>query len=153
MDLKKIYRQSNLAIQELSYTCGPTSLLNVLRLKGDDSYTERQLAELCKSNRKDGTTHEGLVDGAQKAGLKVVEHKENAELKDIERNVDAGAYVIVNYFDAWTGYGHYSVITEYDSKSYYIRDCFFGLFRMEKRILDKWWYGRDGIKRWYLAVK
>ena len=153
MDIKKIYQQNNLVIQKEEYTCGPTSLLNVLRDKGDSSYTELEVAKLCNSNMKDGSLHKGMLKGAKAIGLKVVEHKEHADIKDIERNIDDGNYVIVNYFDAFTGYGHYGVITEYDDKALYLRDCFFGLFRMEKKIFKKWWYGRDGIQQWYVAVK
>src|SRR5690242_13155748 len=92
MKIKDIYSKEGLVIQQLSYTCGPTSLLNALKLKGETSLTERDLAKLCSSNKKDGTTHPGLIEGAAKAGLKVGEHKDKASIKDVERNIDNGAF-------------------------------------------------------------
>lgn len=157
MSVKKILADNDVAIQETSYTCGPTALLNVLHLKNDFSRTEEELAKICKAKPGMGTNNENLAKAAQEIGLEVIEVKSDAEVSDIERNIDAGAYVIMCYANAFSGNGHYTVITDYDKRAIYCRDSNFGLLRFSKEYLDRFWHGqRDastGSNRWYLAVK
>ena len=157
MGVKKILSDNNVNIQEKPYTCGPVALLNVLQLKGDFSRTEDELAEICEAKLGIGTTNENLVRAAKEVGLEVIEAKSDSEIEDIERNVDNGACVIICYSNAFSGNGHYTVITDYDKRAIYCRDSAFGLFRFSKEYLEKFWHGqRDASinsNRWYLAIK
>lgn len=129
-------------------------MLNILRLKGDDSYTEEELAKICHARPVKGTANADLVKAAKQVGLKLVEVKKNAAIADIERNLDAGAFVIINYFEAFSEGGHYSIVTDYDETALYIADCYDGFLRIEKKYFPKWWHNSDkSIRGWYMAIK
>ncbi len=157
MSVKKLLSDNNVSIQETTYTCGPTALLNILHLKNKFSLNEAELAKTCEAKPGIGTSNENLVKAAQKIGLEVIEVKSPAEISDIERNIDNGAYVIICYANAFSGNGHYTVVTDYDKNAIYCRDSNFGLFRFRKEYLDKFWYGQKdasvGSNRWYMAIK
>lgn len=153
MKIKQLYADNDLNIQEGEYTCGPVTLLNVLRLKGDPSYTEEELAKICNSNPEHGTLNTDLVRVAKEIGIEVLEAKEGGTITDIEHCIDKGAYVIVCYQHLYAEDGHYSVITEYDDVSFYFRDCSQGFFRLKKKYLPKAWYGSSGSQQWFAAVK
>jgi predicted double-glycine peptidase len=154
MNVKDIFAQNGLAIQQESYTCGPTSLLNILRLKGDVSHSEPELSKICKAKPGIGTSHEDLVKAAQQVGLELAEQKSDASIEDLERGIDAGAYVIVNYFHVYSGEGHYGLVTEYDDEALYFRDCSCGFFRIKKKFFKNFWYGdAESSKQWYAAFK
>lgn len=157
MDVKDIFSDNKLAIQEASYTCGPVALLNALHLKNDFSRNEDELAQICKAKPGIGTTNENLVKAAQAVGFTVVEEKSDASVEDIERNIDSGSYVIICYANAFSGNGHYTLVTKYDDRALYCRDSAFGLFRFSKEYLINFWHGqRDastGSNHWYMAIK
>jgi predicted double-glycine peptidase len=154
MNIKKIYADNGLAFQEAEYTCGPVTLLNVLRLKGDFSRSEEELSKLCKAQPKIGTTEEDMVKAAKALGLKVAEEKQDADTSDIEKHIDNGDFVIVCYFHAFSGEGHYALVSEYDEKAFYLRDCSLGFPRLKKKYFKRYWYNSDkSIYGWLLAVK
>jgi predicted double-glycine peptidase len=154
VNIRNIYKDNNLAIQSTSYTCGPASLLNVLNLKGEHQITEKYLTRVCGSTPQTGTSNEGLVNGARKASLEVIEVKDDADLGDIERNLDNGNFIIVNYLNAFSGNGHYSLVSEIDDEALYLKDCALGLLRLRKDLFEKHWHNGDkSIYRWYIALK
>lgn len=153
MNVKDIFVQNGLLIQEKPYTCGPSTLQNVLKLKGNDSYTEDELAKLCEANPEVGTTNQNMVKVAKAVGLKVVEERANSKVIDLENHLDAGNHVIVCYLNAFSGNGHYGFITEHDDLAFYFRDCDHGLFRLEKKEFKNFWYGKDGNKQWFMAIE
>jgi predicted double-glycine peptidase len=157
MDIKRIFSDQNLVIQETSYTCGPVALLNALHLRNDFSHTEKELAEICEAKPGIGTSNKNLVKAAKAIGLVVVEEKSNAGVEDIERNIDDGAYVVMCYANAYSGNGHYTLVTGYDDRAIYCRDSGFGLFRFSKEYLENFWHGQKdaskGSNRWYMAIK
>ena len=153
MNIKDIYAQNGLAIQKADYTCGPVSLLNVLRMKGDTSHSEEEVAKLCKAKPGSGTDNKALVNAAKELGLNIIEEKKDASIDDLERNIDAGSYVIVNYFEAFSQDGHFSIVTNYDNRSLYIADCYDGLLRIEKKYFKNWWHNSDKtLHGWYVAL-
>jgi predicted double-glycine peptidase len=157
MNVKDLFSDNGLVIQQTSFTCGPVALLNALHLKGDFSRTEEELSKLCDAKAKFGTTEENLVKAARTVGLELVEEKSNATVEDIQRNIDNGAYVIICYTNAFSGNGHYTCVTEYDDRALYCRDPALGLLRLSKEYLPKFWHGSmdasRGSNRWYMAVK
>lgn len=157
MNVKDIFSNNQVAIQQTSYTCGPTALLNVLHLKDDFSRSEEELAKICEAKPGVGTTNENLIKAARAVGLNVIEEKSGASVEDIERNLDNGAYVIICYANAFSGNGHYTLVTGYDDRAIYCRDSNFGLLRFSKEYLKDFWHGqRDastGSNRWYMAIE
>ncbi|MDB5186784.1 MAG: hypothetical protein JWM07_256 [Candidatus Saccharibacteria bacterium] len=149
--------------QELLYSCGPTTLLNGMRLlRGDYSETEVGLAELCGAQPDIGITDEDIValTGHERVGLEVLETKYDAELTDIKRCVDEAKskgenpYVIINYFHAFAGEGHYAAVVDYDDKAVYIMDCSLGYLRLRKEYFKAHWHSTDKSTRgWYAAVR
>lgn len=157
MDTQNILSNNNVSIQVAPYTCGPVALLNALQLKGDFSQTEDSLALMCKAKLGIGTTNENLINAAEEVGFRIIESKAEATVDDIQRNLDTGAKIIICYTNAYSGNGHYTLVTDYDDRALYCRDSAFGLFRFSKEHLDKFWHGSDdaskGSQRWYLAIK
>jgi predicted double-glycine peptidase len=153
MKIKRLFADNNLIIQQKSYTCGPVSLLNVLRLKGDSSYSEDEQAELCEAKQGVGTSHANLVKVARSIGLEVIAEKEQATIADLEQSLDKGHYVIVNYLYLYSDEGHYGLITEYDDEAFYFRDCSYGFIRLHKSDFDNaWWNQKKTIHGWFMAI-
>jgi predicted double-glycine peptidase len=156
MRVRDIILKNNLVIQVGRSTCGPCSLLNVLRLKGDMSGTEDEFAKICKTRDGIGTSNADMIEAAKQVGLDVLETKAGGTAADVKRHIDAGAYVIVNYFHTFSGNGHYAVITDYDDNAFYLADCSLGFLRLRDEYFLKYWYGHDPgseSKKWFLAVK
>lgn len=151
---KETYAKQHLCIQQESFSCGPVAILNALHLKDDFSRSEEELIKLCDAKPGIGTPNEKLVEVARQVGLDVVEEKDQASLKDIERHVDNGVAVIACYKNAFSGNGHYTVITQYDDEALYCRDSAFGLFRIGKdKFLKHWFNPKEMTARWFLAVR
>jgi ABC-type bacteriocin/lantibiotic exporter with double-glycine peptidase domain len=158
MNVKDIFADNHLVIQQGQSNCGPAALLNVLHLKNDFSHTEDELAQLCDAKVGYGTTPENLVKAAQKLGIEVVEEKSNASLEDIKRNLDKGAYVIILSAATFSGNSHYTCITQYDDQALYCRDSAYGFLRLDIEYLGKLWHGVEhdasrGSQQWFMAVK
>ena len=155
ISVKEIYKKYNLHIQELPYSCGAVSLLNILHLKGSFDHTEESLVELCNARPGVGTDQPDLVTAVQALELlEVVEEKYGANLDDIRRHVDAGYYVIVNYSAGFSDSGHFAVVIEYDENAFYLFDSSYGFLRLENNGLESRWYNSDKtIKKWLLAIK
>jgi hypothetical protein len=65
MNVKDIFDDNHVVIQQGQSNCGPAALLNVLHLKGDFSHTEEELAQLCDAKVDYGTTPDNLVKAAK----------------------------------------------------------------------------------------
>lgn len=154
MRVKDIIQKYNLVIQVGYSTCGPCSLLNVLRLKGDMSGTEDEFAAICNTKDGIGTSNDDMVRSAKQIGLEVIETKAEGTTEDIERLIDQGAYIIVNYLHAFAEDGHYGVVTDYDDSAFYLADCSLGFLRLRREYFLKYWYdSKQAVNHWYLAVK
>jgi predicted double-glycine peptidase len=154
-------KQSGIHLQETSYTCGPASILNALRLTGCPELSEATLAAMCDTRHGVGTTNEALHVGCHRAGLHIVEAGRNATVEKLKPHLRAvddltlpvqPRVVIVNYC-AFTPNGHYSVVTQYDDRAIYLADCSFGPLRLEfDEFAANWHDHTKTIHGWYLAV-
>lgn len=152
--IKDIYAKCGLHIQVGQSNCGPASLLNALRLRGDKRYSEDELAKLCNCRVGIGTDHEDLVKTAKKIGLEVATVKRDATLDDLRRCLDDGYYALINYTPTVSSKGHYSLAVEYDDEAFYIWDCGYGLIMMDNAGLEACWHSGDKkVWRWFMAVK
>ena len=154
MNIKQIYADNKVHLQQTSYTCGPSSLLNALRLRGDDSWDEPRLARLCRAREEVGTDNDDLVRAARKVGLAVIEAKADATIAEVEAHLDRGHLVIVNYRHAFNGAGHFGLVVDHDRQAFYLADSSLGLVRLKKVDLKSNWQSRDGsVRHWLLALK
>ena len=152
MSIKQIYRTHKLRLQQLDYTCGPVSLLNVLAAKGQTGHGERELAALCKARPDFGTSNADLVKAAEHLGLEILEAADRADISRLEAYLDKNAYVIVCYISLGGG-GHYSIVKEHDAQALYLLDCSYGLIRIEKATFLKCWRNKqEPAERWFMAI-
>lgn len=141
-------------MQQLSYSCGPCSILNILHQKGNFEHSERSLVRLCNAKPGIGSANDDVINTCKLVGLKIVQTAENASIHDIEVQLDANSYVIVNYFQVFSGEGHYAVIADHDNNAFYLMDSSLGLLRLRKEYFKKYWHNSDkSIYGWYVAVK
>jgi len=115
--------------------CGPASLKIVLAYHGVEK-TEQEVASLCGTKKSLGTDDKGLKKAAESLGFKV-KIKNKSTFSDIERWLDRGVPVIVNWFtrgridyaDSVVADGHYSVVAGLDDTYIYLQDPELGTIR------------------------
>ncbi len=108
--------------------CGPASLKIVLDYYGVNK-TEKELAQLTGWVSGLGIDDVGIVKVAKSLGLKV-EIKNESSFADIERWLNKGVPVIVDWFtrgrrgydDSVMADGHYSVVVGLDDEYIYLQD-------------------------------
>lgn len=158
--VKEIYNKVGLHLQQTSYTCGPASLINALALTGLPARDEKEVAELCQAKAGVGTKQDQLVQVAKEIGLTVNSYGADHKISDLERLLDQGCLVIINYISPPSGIGHYGVVVEHDTDVSKDREAFFlfdpasGLFRIGKDHLAKHWFNDEKtIAGWLLALE
>jgi len=129
------------AFQETLYYsyCGPATLKILFSYYGIDK-TEKELAKMAGWNKVLGIDDRGMKKVAEKLGFKV-KIKNNSSYKDIQKWLDKGVPVIVNWFtrgrndypESETADGHYSVAVGLDDKFVYLQDPEIGKMRKIKR--------------------
>lgn len=150
-DMKKM-----LAVQPFQETlhagmCGPASLKIVLTYYGVEK-EEMELAQMCRTNRDDGTRDQDIKRVAEDLGFRV-EIKNESDFCDIERWLDRGVPVIVDWFtrgrrdytDAAVADGHYSVVCGMDASCIYLQDPEIGGIRkVDKEDFMTVWFDFSG---------
>jgi predicted double-glycine peptidase len=137
--------------------CGPASLKMVLAYYGVDK-TEEELAKLCGTNLKLGTSDESIKHAAESLGFKV-EIKNNSTFDDIRSWLDKKVPVIVNWFtrgridypDSEVPDGHLSVVVGLDDEYIYLQDPEIGnLRKITRDDFMKVWFDFTGeyINSW-----
>ena len=119
--------------------CGPASLKILLSYYGVDK-TEKELAEMSGWNKDLGIDDKGIKKVAEALGFKV-KIKNNSSYSDIQKWLDKGVPVIVNWFtsgrndypESETADGHYSVVAGLDDRFIYLQDPELGKMRKIKR--------------------
>lgn len=111
------------------YDCGAKALEAVLTYYGFDT-NEEKIIKLAGTNKRSGTTINGMTKTLEKFKLKF--HEGEFELGKIKRQIDGGHPVIL-ILQAWTekkkidwekdwGDGHYVVAIGYDKNKLYFED-------------------------------
>lgn len=142
--------------------CGPASLKIVLGYYGMEK-TEKDLAKLCGAKKDLGIDDQGIKKVAENLGFKV-QIKNNSSFKDIEKWLEHGVPVIVDWFtrgrmdyaDSNVADGHYSVVTGLDEKCIYLQDPEIGKIRKLNRedFMTVWFdFTRKHIKADELIIR
>jgi len=119
--------------------CGPATLKILLNYYGIEK-SERELANMSGWDKDLGIDDKGIRRAAESLGLKV-EIKNNSNYKDIQKWLDKGIPVIINWFtrgrndypESETADGHYSVVAGLDNRFIYLQDPEIGRMRKIKR--------------------
>ncbi len=119
--------------------CGPATLKILLNYYGIEK-SERELANMSGWDKDLGIDDKGIRRAAESLGFKV-EIKNNSSYKDIQKWLDKGIPVIVNWFtrgrndypESETADGHYSVVAGLDNRFIYLQDPEIGKMRKIKR--------------------
>lgn len=131
--------------------CGPASLKIVLDYYGVQR-NEREIAERCGRDKNLGINDMAIKRAARFYGLDV-EIKNKASFADIQRWLNKGVPVIVNWFtrgrsdynDSEVSDGHYSVVMGLDSKNIYLQDPEIGAMRtIRKNDFLRVWFDFTG---------
>lgn len=149
--------------------CGPASLKMVLDYYGIKK-SESDLARLCRAYKTNGVEAEDIERAAEGLGLKAV-IKNKANFSDIQKYLDKGVPVIVDWFtggrndypDSEVADGHYSVVVGLDKKHIYLQDPEIGRIRkIERNDFLKVWFDfkgdymkspKDLVLRTIIAIK
>ena len=119
--------------------CGPASLKIVLAYYGIEK-EEMELARLCGTDAKLGTSNENIRKVAQDLGFKA-EMQNESSFEDIEKWLEKDVPVIVDWFtrgrndydDGRVADGHYSVVCGLDNECIYLQDPEIGKIRKIQR--------------------
>ncbi len=148
--------------------CGPASLKMVLGYWNSEQ-TEEEVALRCKRDPELGTDDAHLKEAAESYGFKV-EIENNASFDSIQRWLERGIPVIVNWFtrgrtdyeDEDVADGHYSVVVGLDASNIYLQDPETGGLRtLDREDFMRVWFDfkpayitswRDMIIRQLIAV-
>lgn len=112
-------------------TCGPASLRMVFAYYGT-YLSEKDIAEVCNHTYELGCQGEDMVCAAESLGFNVY-LKNNSSISDIERLINAGVPVIVDWFCGDPPEGHSSVVIGIDEKNLYILDPYLEEMRVVSR--------------------
>jgi ABC-type bacteriocin/lantibiotic exporter with double-glycine peptidase domain len=125
-------------------------------------YTEHKLEKLLKTDINDGTPIKPMISFFKRKKFKLKQGK--FTIKDLKKYIDKERPVIL-LLQAWgpegtdythtNQYGHYVVISGYNSKGFIIEDpAIFGRGFISMKQLEKRWHGEDEGKlyNWGLAV-
>lgn len=131
--------------------CGPASLKMVLEYLGL-SKTEKELAELCKVDVNLGTSDALIKNAAETLGF-AVEIKNNSSFDDVQKWINRGLPVIVDWFtrgvsnsDSAVCDGHYSVVVGLDDEYIYLQDPEIGgLRKIERNDFLRVWFDFKGL--------
>ena len=126
--------------------CGPASLKMVLDYYGIEK-TEKELVKMTGCDKDLGVDNKGIKKTAKALGFKV-KIKNNSSYSDIQKWLDKGVPIIVDWFtrgridytDSDVPDGHYSVVAGLDDKFIYLQDPEIGKIRKidKKDFLTVW---------------
>lgn len=142
--------------------CGPASLKIVLAYYRVNK-SEKELAKLSGWDKKLGIDEKGIKKTAETLGFQV-KIKDNSSFDDIEKWLDKGVPVIVDWFtkgrndyrESEMADGHYSVVCGLDDKFIYLQDPEIGRVRKIKRYdFMRVWFDFKGeyIKKSELVIR
>ena len=141
-------------IQKLYFGCGPSTLINALRLKGLDHPNEVRVAMLCRANPQTGTDHNDLVEACPELGLDIIKCKTGGTISDLRTYADPDTPVVVNFIHPLIGCGHFGVVPHVDAENVYLMDSCSGFRSMTHKDFEALWHNSDGTNvRWFAALR
>ena len=140
--------------QETSYTCGAAALRMVLASIGIKK-TEKQVAKILGTNKRNGTLHDDFFKVAEHLKLKYIVERRSS-VKDLKKLQEKNYRIIVNYLLPVSKVGHYAVVREVHSKYIRLLDPLIGpdqVYPMSY-FIKNWKSGFEkDYSRWFFAVK
>lgn len=125
--------------QDKTYTCEPTALQMVFSLLGKFK-SEVHLAQEAGTNKKDGTSHEGMINTALQEKFYCYVN-EGSSLDEVKFFLNLGFPVIVDYTEPSGEEGHYAVVSGHQDGHIILNDPWNG---KDFKLTDK-----DFVSRWY----
>lgn len=124
--------------QENDYYCGPAVLQMILEKFGVKK-SQKEIAQAANSTLERGTFHRDMCRMAKENNLYVYA-KKNATIEEIEKLVDQGFPVVVNYIEP-EGDGHYAIVIGYGTDDLIFNDPYHGeKFRFPKKEFKHRWH-------------
>lgn len=148
--------------QSTDYTCGPASLLSILRASGVKGLSEKRLMMELGTDKQDGTQIMVIVKVAKKYGLKAT-MKTDMCIGDIGKGIGGGSMFIVNHQEMRKGHGswketwkngHYSVVSGIDDRYIWLMDPWTGKIERigHKKFMNMWHDEDKGIRTNGVAI-
>jgi len=136
--------------QETKYTCGPACMRIII-----DSFgivkSEKQVANLLKTNHVGGTWNENFPPVAEKFKLR------NSSLEELKKLLSEGYRVIIGYQNTIEGVGHYAIAGKVDAKYVHLIDPKYGEYHKVpiRNFVRMWGYKQkhDKERRWLFGMK
>lgn len=137
--------------QENDYYCGPAILQMILERFGIKK-SQEEIAKVADTNSERGTFHRDLLKMVRENGLYAYA-KRHATVKEIEKFVDEGLPIVVNYIEP-EGDGHYAIVVGYDTQDLVFNDPWHGKnFRFPKKEFESRWHNmRKTSFGWLMVV-
>lgn len=128
------YRQKTL------HTCGP-ACLKMLFAFHDKRVAERRIAIEAGTNRNTGTPRKAMLRAARSQGF-ACKMSSNGTWVDVQRCLQSGMPVLINYRDPFDDEGHYALVIGIHRKNAVLHDPYNGEeFELPIRTLKERWLG------------
>jgi ABC-type bacteriocin/lantibiotic exporter with double-glycine peptidase domain len=138
--------------QEEKYTCGAACLRMALEALGI-KVTEKESAQLLKTDQIRGTYHKNFRLAAEKFDLTFLE-KSNSSLDGLEKLISNNWIVIINHISG--NEDHYVIVSGFDENFFYFSDPWYGKERLDKiskKGLEETWHDTENCDRWLFALR
>jgi len=137
--------------------CGPACMADAAKKLGKET-SQEELASVMHTIHPDGTSHDGMIDGALALGVNF-RASQQSSLKRLNEEIRQGRQVIINFMDGsdYQNDGHYSILAEVKKKLVLLNDPQGeGYLRvMNRREFERKWFDFEGekrVQRWALVL-
>lgn len=120
--------------QERDWSCGASALRNVIIHFKIANVQEKTVRKACSTTRKDGTSENGLLEGAWYYGLETNEWEVKSPQvfkNKVTKALKAGRAIILNS----DGLQHWVVAVDYQKRKVRVIDS---MYRESRRSIDQW---------------
>ncbi len=130
--------------------CGPNVIQQIAEKEGID-ITQSKLAESMNTSEKEGTTHDDLVRGARKLGLKSTPIR-GLDIEELG-HFTKSYHVVVNWMDGENDKddGHYGILSRVENGMVYLNDATMSIEQFKKKWYDVEANGQR-IDKWAMII-
>lgn len=142
-------------LQKENFSCWPCSILNWMNyLNINHDLDEYKLIQSINAKPIVWCENEDLIKFLKKEkSIKLWKIKENSKIEDIKKEIDKWNVVLVNYYNAFWPWWHYSIIYKYDNNtnSLLFIDSSLWNLRLSFDIFNKWWHNSKWDIKWFMV--